>query len=126
MQIIVGTLLPILAVAFNIKYQMLGGNPSGLVLDEIFDLIHKLSLPPPPRIPVGTRVRLSDEAAAEADDSESWPIHPGETATLCKDDGTNRPYQIRTDDGTEHCRLFKLNQLAPADNSAIVFQLAFE
>ncbi len=114
-QIIVGTLLPILAVAFSIKYQVLGGNQCGLVLDEIFDFINKLNPPPPPRIPVGTRVRLSYEAAAVVDDS--WPIQPGETATLYKDDGTSNPYQVRTDDGKEHNHWFKLDQLVPADDA---------
>ncbi len=36
-----GTLLPLLTVAFSLKSQMLGGSPSGLVLDEIRDLIEK-------------------------------------------------------------------------------------
>jgi hypothetical protein len=111
-QIIVGTLLPILTAVFNVKFQMLGGNPCGLVQEEIFDLINKLH---PPRIPIGTQVRLSDEAAANAE--ISWPLKPGETATLYMDDGSSNPYQVRTDDGMEHSYWFLLNQLVPADNA---------
>ncbi len=34
-----GTLLPILTAVFNLKSQMLGGSPSGLVLEEIVGLV---------------------------------------------------------------------------------------
>jgi hypothetical protein len=42
-QILVGTLLPILTAVFNLKSQMLGGSPSGLVQEEILDLIIKMN-----------------------------------------------------------------------------------
>ena len=42
-QILVGTLLPILTAVFNLKSQMLGGSPSGLVQEEILDLISKMN-----------------------------------------------------------------------------------
>ncbi len=92
---------------------MLGGNASGLVQEEILDLINKMNPPPPPRIPIGTRVRLSDEAAAKG--CEDWPIQAGEVATLLTDDETGNPYRVRTDDRTEHSHWFYLSELVAVD-----------
>ncbi len=104
-----------LTVAFSLKTQMLGGNPTGLVQEEIFDLINKINKPPGSRIPVGSRVRISDEAIAKG--FEDWPIQAGEIATLVTDDGTGKPYRVRTDDGTEHSHWFYLSELVAADEA---------
>ncbi len=53
-QIIVGTMLPILTAVFNLKSQMLGGSPSGLVQEEILNLVGKMSQPVQTR-PSGTQ-----------------------------------------------------------------------
>jgi hypothetical protein len=73
---------------------------------------------PPPRLPVGTVVRLSD----------NWvicgPLRAGQTAIIIVEDGTGNPYRVRTADGEEHDYCFTLGNVVQVDEAAAVRRLA--
>jgi hypothetical protein len=73
---------------------------------------------PPPRLPVGTVVRLSDGLDA------CGPLRAGQTAIIIVEDGTSNPYRVRTVDGEEHSYWFTLENVVQVDEAAAVRRLA--
>mmetsp|Transcript_34654 Transcript_34654/g.72669 ORF Transcript_34654/g.72669 Transcript_34654/m.72669 type:complete len:769 (-) Transcript_34654:316-2622(-) len=110
-QVLCAAGLPLLTAGLSVKAQMIGGGPS-LSLDDINSMISRAFPPPPPRIPVGTVVRLADGIYSEGS------LKEGELAMLITDDGTGNPYKVRTADGFDGDSWILLTSLVPADEAA--------
>ena len=83
--------------------------------EEANKLINHFFPPPPPRIPVGSVVRLRDGLFSEG------PLQAGQMAVVIVDDGSSNPYRVRTADGVEHTNWFLLEYLVKVDDAAAVY-----
>ena len=87
---------------------------SSLTLEDVNSFIARAFPPPPPRIPVGTVVRLRDGRLSEG------PLQAGQMAVTVVDDGSSNPYRVRTADGVEQGHWFVLDYLVPVDEASAV------
>lgn len=90
-----------------------------LTKEEANQLIAHFFPPPPPRIPIGSVVRLRDGLLSEG------PLQAGQMAVITTDDGSANPYRVRTADGVEHSNWFFLDYLVKVDDAAAVHSHRF-
>jgi hypothetical protein len=69
---------------------------------------------PPPRLPVGTVVRLADGL------DTCGPLRAGQTAIIIEQDGTSNPYRLRTADGVQQDYWFYLDNVVQVDEADAV------
>jgi hypothetical protein len=87
---------------------------SSLTIKDVNKFLVRVFPPPPPRIPVGTVVRLREGLFSEG------PLEAGQMAVVTIDDGTSNPYKVRTANGVEHSHWFELGYLVPVDEAVAV------